>query len=237
MTLGYLAQQIELAGDAEATVLTHAQRSTGLSEAKTRALLGRFLFSGEEVAKALSALSGGEARRLALAILTNTDANLLILDEPTNHLDLESREALEDALIGFEGTVLLISHDRALLEAVGSRTIVIEDHRLRSHGGGWAEYRAAVEAESVAPSKSRERRRPASGPSKNRIADAERLEREVEAAEAAFRSLEDELADPSRWTDPGRAAESSRRHERARRELDDLYARWERALERAAGSS
>ena len=77
---------------------SHAQHATGLSEAKTRALLGRFLFSGEDVQKRLADISGGEAQRLALALLTHSDANLLILDEPTNHLDVESREALEDAL-------------------------------------------------------------------------------------------------------------------------------------------
>ena len=243
--LGYLAQHTELNPAGGTTVLSHAQRATGLSEAKTRALLGRFLFSGDDVTKAVADLSGGESRRLALAILTSSEANLLILDEPTNHLDLESREALEDALTAFGGTVLLISHDRALLEAVGARTIVIEERLLRSHGGGWAEYRAEVdsariERESAArrAKRGREASKPA-GPSKNRLADAARLEREVEAAEAALQALEDELADPARWTDPHRAAESSARHERARRELDDLYARWERALGRVedAGGS
>ncbi len=234
VVLGYLSQHTEVEGPGAATVLAHAQAATGLSEARTRSLLGRFLFSGDEVKKSLTDLSGGESRRLALALLTSSDANLLVLDEPTNHLDLESREALEDALIAFTGTVLLISHDRALLEAVGSRTIVIEDGRLRSHAGGWAEYRAAV-AESERPAARRSEgheRRSAPGPSKNRIADAERLEREVEAAEASFRELEDELADPAHWSDPGRAAKATDRHERARRELDELYARWERASER-----
>ena len=80
------------------TVLAHAQHRTGLSEAKTRALLGRFLFSGEDALKPLAGISGGEAQRLALALLVSSDANLLVLDEPTNHLDVESREALEDAL-------------------------------------------------------------------------------------------------------------------------------------------
>jgi ATP-binding cassette, subfamily F, member 3 len=233
--LGYLAQHTELDAPARATVLSHAQGATGLSEARTRALLGRFLFSGEEVAKSLADLSGGESRRLALAILTSSNANLLILDEPTNHLDLESREALEDALTGFPGTVLLISHDRALLEAVGSRTIVIEDGRLRSHHGGWAEYRSGVEREREAIGRrAKKRRRPPkeARPSKNRLAYAARAEREVEAAEAAFRALEDELADPGLWADPRRAADSTARHERARRELEQLYERWERALGR-----
>ncbi len=240
--LGYLSQHADLGAAPELTVLAHAQRSTGLSEARTRALLGRFLFSGREVEKTLRDISGGEARRLALAILTSSDANLLILDEPTNHLDTESREALEEALVRFDGTLLLISHDRALLEAVGSRTVAIEERRLRSYSSGWAEYRAATEpvrgdsapSEDEPPASrskpSQGRRRP-SGPSKNRRARLERLEREVEKAEAALAALEEELADPSQWADPRRSAESTRRHERARRELDTAIERWTEAAE------
>ena len=111
-------------------MLEAAQRATGLTPNKARALLGRFLFSGEEAEKPLAGLSGGERRRLTLAILVSSGANVLILDEPTNHLDLESREALEDALRSFEGSVLLVSHDRALLDAVGSRTVAVEDETL-----------------------------------------------------------------------------------------------------------
>jgi ATP-binding cassette subfamily F protein 3 len=218
------------------TLLAYAQRETGLSEAKTRALLGRFLFSGEETQKRLVDVSGGEAQRMALALLTSSDANLLILDEPTNHLDVESREALEDALTGFAGTVLLVSHDRALLEAVGRRTIVIEGGSLRSHDGGWAEYRSSVEAERTAARASARSGRPprravAKGPSKNRKVKLDRLEDEVEAAEAAFRRLEDELADAVHWSSPERSARSSARHEKARAKLDELIARWEEEAE------
>jgi ATP-binding cassette, subfamily F, member 3 len=233
LKLGYLAQHTGVGGDAGATVLAHAQRSTGLSEARTRALLGSFLFSGDEVVKRLGDLSGGEAQRLALALLTSSGANLLILDEPTNHLDLESREALEDALTAFEGTVLLISHDRALLEAVGSRTLVIYERRLRSHPGGWAEYRAAREAERERrPARPRAgaRRSTDGGPSKNRLALIERLESEVEVAQEALDELESELADPSHWSTPERSERSSSRHEEARRALDRAYADWERAM-------
>src|SRR4051812_20099540 len=137
--IGYLSQHAEELGP-DGTVLEACQRATGLTPNKARALLGRFLFSGEEAEKPLAGLSGGERRRLSLAILVHSGANLLILDEPTNHLDIESREALEDALRAFPGTVLLVSHDRALLDAVGTRTIAIEDHALRSYEGGWAEY-------------------------------------------------------------------------------------------------
>ncbi len=121
-------------------VIEAAVVHTGLTPNKARALLGRFLFSGEDAEKPLEGLSGGERRRLSLAVLVASGANVLILDEPTNHLDIESREALEDALLAFEGSLLLVSHDRALLEAVGTRTVAIDDGKLRSYEGGWQEY-------------------------------------------------------------------------------------------------
>jgi ATP-binding cassette subfamily F protein 3 len=146
VNVGYLSQHAEelgAGGPAGQSVVEAAQRATGLTPNKARALLGRFMFSGEEAEKPLEGLSGGERRRLSLAILMNgtpDPPNVLILDEPTNHLDLESREALEDALSTFEGALLLVSHDRALLDAVGTRTVAIEDAALRSFLGGWPEY-------------------------------------------------------------------------------------------------
>src|SRR5207237_4257112 len=123
------------------SVLDAAQSATGLPRPQAQALLGRFLFSGwGEHEKAISALSGGERRRLALALVVASGANFLLLDEPTNHLDLESREALEAALEAFPGTVLLVSHDRAVLDAVATRTIAVEERGLRSYDGGWADY-------------------------------------------------------------------------------------------------
>ncbi len=145
--VGYLSQhadELGAGGPPSQSVLDAAQRATGLTPNKARALLGRFLFSGEEAEKPLAGLSGGERRRLSLAVLVHSGANVLILDEPTNHLDIESREALEDALRAFQGAVLLVSHDRALLDAVGTRTIAVEGpthaRALRSYEGGWPEY-------------------------------------------------------------------------------------------------
>jgi ATP-binding cassette, subfamily F, member 3 len=146
VTVGYLSQHAEelgAGGSPGQSVVEAAARATGLTPGKARALLGRFLFSGEDADKPLEGLSGGERRRLSLAILMNgtpNPPNVLILDEPTNHLDIESREALEDALSSFEGALLLVSHDRALLDAVGTRTVAIEDGSLRSFLGGWPEY-------------------------------------------------------------------------------------------------
>ncbi len=237
VTVGLLSQHADELGEA-GTVVEAAQRATKLTPNKARALLGRFLFSGEEADKPLAALSGGERRRLALAVLVHSGANVLVLDEPTNHLDLDSREALEDALRAFSGSVLLVSHDRALLDAVGTRTIAVEDGTLRSYSGGWAEY-LRVRAERLASNGGRSgvgsggavsgrgRSRPA-GPSKNQLRRREELERRIEEAEAALAAVEDELGDPSAWADPARAASSSERHEAARRAVDSLYAEWER---------
>ena len=108
--IGLLSQHADELGAKDArTVLEAAQRTTGLKPNEARSLLGRFLFSVEAAEKPLDGLSGGERRRLSLAILVHSGANVLVLDEPTNHLDLESREALEAALQAFEGAVLLLS--------------------------------------------------------------------------------------------------------------------------------
>jgi ATP-binding cassette subfamily F protein 3 len=141
--VGYLSQhadELGAGGEQGQSVLDATQRETGLNQGKARALLGRFLFSGEDAEKPLAGLSGGERRRLSLAVLVHSGANVLILDEPTNHLDIESREALEDALRAFTGAVLLVSHDRALLDAVGTRTVAVERRALHSYEGGWPEY-------------------------------------------------------------------------------------------------
>jgi ATP-binding cassette subfamily F protein 3 len=219
--------------DRRGTALDAAQQATGLTPGKARALLGRFLFSGDDAQKEVSVLSGGELRRLSLAILVASGANFLILDEPTNHLDLESREALEDALRSFEGTVLLVSHDRALLDAVGTRTIAVEDGKLRSYEGGWADYvrmreeRAAREPAAPAAPKGNGRRRAGQSAkpavSKNTKRRIVTLERDIAQAEAALAKVEDELADPGAWATPEDSERASARHRAAKRAVDALY--------------
>jgi ATP-binding cassette subfamily F protein 3 len=232
------AEELELltkatSGHGAGTVLEATQRATKLKPNDARALLGQFLFGGEAAEKPVAGLSGGERRRLSLAILVHSGANVLILDEPTNHLDLESREALEAALQAFKGSVLLVSHDRALLDAVGTRTVAVEDGTLHSYVGGWPEYvRVRVERQEaeVQAKRAKPKLEPApkpAGQSKNQRRRAERIEAEIEAAEATLKQIEEELADPSAWNDPRSAAKSTRRHEQAKRALQDLYAEWE----------
>ena len=233
--LGYLSQHADTAAG-EGTVLDAAQRETGLAGPKARTLLGGFLFSGADAEKQLSDISGGEQRRLSLAILVASGANVLVLDEPTNHLDIESREALEDALTEYEGAVVLISHDRALLEAVGSRTLVCEDGELQSHDSGWAEYqRRRDERESAASAAAKAAtakgggRYSATRPAQKAAKKAARLEQRIERAETELREVEEELADPAAWASPSGAERAEKRHREAKQAIDDLMRQWEDA--------
>ncbi|MFN2471461.1 MAG: ribosomal protection-like ABC-F family protein [Gaiellaceae bacterium] len=229
----YFSQQ-EAELDTRGTVLQCVQRATGLRRPDAQKLLGRFLFSGwDEQEKQVAVLSGGERRRLALALIVASGANFLVVDEPTNHLDLESREALEAALEAFPGTVLLVSHDRALLDAVAERTLAVEDGTLRPYDGGWAEYvrrreeqaqAQAYEAPTAPLSRRRERPQPTRPPAPNEL---ELVEAEISAREADVARLERELADD--WTNVERLAA----HRRAREELQALLSRWEQLFERA----
>jgi ATP-binding cassette subfamily F protein 3 len=225
--VGYFAQHtVDL--DERGSALECVQRATGLDRPTAQTLLGRFLFSGWEAhAKPVTVLSGGERRRLALAILVASGANFLVLDEPTNHLDLESREALEAALEAFPGTVLLVSHDRALVDAVAERTAAIEGQTLQVYPGGWADYVRArsAAAESEEPPRKEAKPRPRLTP---RDRDPlEEIEAEIEAQEEIVAKLEAELAVD--WSDAERIAA----HKSARDELQALLARWEALVDRA----
>jgi ATP-binding cassette subfamily F protein 3 len=232
----YFSQQgTEL--DERGSVLDCAQRATGLQRPQAQTLLGRFLFSGWEVhERPVTALSGGERRRLSLALLVASGANFLVLDEPTNHLDLESREALEEALEAFPGTVLLVSHDRAVLDAVARRTLAIEDGTVRSYDGGWADYARLVSERAVPRGQTlgqtpdtAKRGEKASPPTPTkRPRGLVELEAEIEAKERDVAELERTLA--ADWADVDAAAA----YRRAREELEGLISRWEQLFEQTS---
>jgi len=227
-TAYFSQQEIEL--DERGSVLECTQGATGLRRPEAQALLGRFLFSGwEEHEKPVAVLSGGERRRLALALVVASGANFLILDEPTNHLDLESREALEAALEAFPGTILLVSHDRAVLDAVAERILAVEDGAIRSYDGSWAEYvRAREERAAPIPEiKPKAVRQPktADRPQTKRPSQLELLEAEIERREEALAELEQRLA--ADWADVDALAA----HRRARDELQELLSRWEQVFD------
>ena len=226
----YFSQhEVEL--DERGSVLDCAQRATGLPRPQAQNLLGRFLFSGwEQHEKPVTALSGGERRRLALALVVASGANVLVLDEPTNHLDLESREALEAALDAFPGTVLLVSHDRALLDAVAQRLLAIEEMAINSYEGGWAEYaQRRAEPPEAPPQQARPRKEKPKPqrPRAQRPSELERLEGEISQQEETVAALERRLSED--WSDVSTLAA----HRSARDELQGLISRWERLFEEA----
>ena len=231
---GYYSQQsLELPEGLR--VIDALASGTKLTGPQARTLLGRFLFSGEEVEKPVAALSGGERRRLALLRTVVSGANFLILDEPTNHLDIESREALEDALLAFPGTLLFVSHDRALIEALATRTLSIEAGRLVARDGGFGDYargHAPPPPEPAKPSKQKQatKPRPASEPRPSQRAAREtaKLERAIAKLEEELGALETRLSQPDEYEDDSAVAEDGTRHQELQKELAYLYREWER---------
>jgi ATP-binding cassette subfamily F protein 3 len=225
--------------DERGSVLECVQSMTGLRRPEAQNLLGRFLFSGWEAHdKPVTVLSGGERRRLALAVVVASGANFLVLDEPTNHLDLESREALESALENFPATVLLVSHDRALLDAVAERTLAIEDGQVRSYDGGWADYVRASELWTKSSSvgappvsdtglKTPQRKPRPERPKPKGPSPLDRIEAEIAAKEEVVADLERRLAED--WGN----VELRAAHRAARDELQGLLDRWETMFDQA----
>jgi ATP-binding cassette subfamily F protein 3 len=135
----------------EDTVLDSVWAEKPQAEAgELRSYLGRYLFSGDDVFKSVSALSGGEKSRLALARILLLPANFLILDEPTNHLDIPSCERLEEALSEYDGAALIISHDRHFLDSTVTRIFALENGKLRPFDGNYSDYAAAIAREEQA---------------------------------------------------------------------------------------
>jgi ATP-binding cassette, subfamily F, member 3 len=233
-----------------------AEAAPSLTDPELRTHLGRFLFSGDEQGARVGDLSGGEQARVALARITLQRANLLLLDEPTNHLDIESREVLEEALEGYEGTVILISHDRAMLSSTSTRVWAWEDGRFVDYPGGfddWLEWSARRKAEAAATASLARAAEPkpassASGDgakpalSKNEVRRRERemeeLEGRIQALEGRIGEIESALANPALYAagaDPARPAALAAERDAARSALADAYAAWERVGEELAG--
>lgn len=168
--IGYYAQGHD-ALNWNATVLEELTRaSPTLGEAAARTLLGRFLFSGDDVFKRVGDLSGGERSRVALAQLTLLPGNLLILDEPTNHLDIGAREALEGVLKEYPGAILFVSHDRYFIDALADKVWHVEQGRIREYLGGYSDFVAAREAAAAVSSEAQAARAPAPPPTAARPA-------------------------------------------------------------------
>jgi ATP-binding cassette, subfamily F, member 3 len=236
VTLAYQDQQLARLDDHK-TTLQEAMDATGFDAPEARDLLGAFLFSGEDVFKKVRSLSGGERNRLSLAEIVVSGANMLLLDEPTNNLDIPAREALEDALLEYRGTMFFISHDRYFLRKLATRVVDLEGRKLRNYLGGYDYYRSHRRLdEAPKGGKGRQRRRVRPGQSKEQGILATRLvavEGEIDATERRVARLEKELATSELYSDSKRSSEVVKEHRQLKGVLDGLYADWGTLLEEA----
>lgn len=232
--------------DPHKTVLEEIMdRYPRLSEQQARSVLGAVLLTGENVFKPISVLSGGERAKLCFAIMALNRGNVLVLDEPTNHLDLSTKEVLEDALAEFGGTIILVSHDRYLLNKVASRIIEIKHDEVNSYEGNFdayseavnaarqlkmqseAEIKRAEEEKAYKENKARQYRS-----KEQRAADAQKrncireLEKEIEDTEVLIFELENAISDPEIASDYSKMSEKCKELEEAKTALDQKMDEW-----------
>jgi len=235
--VGYLVQaHADL--DLDQTVLETVLDAKDIKVAQARNHLGRFLFSGDDVFKKVGDLSGGERSRVALARLTLQNPNFLILDEPTNHLDIASQEILESVLLEFNGTVLLVSHDRYLIQALATQIWELENGQLRVYRGDYDEYlqekqrqRAASQAESTQRQKlsspARRKERAVRQERERRAQRAVELEGEIATLEDRLAALTEALAEASATQQLDRVRLLGVEYDQAAQDLEKLMAEWE----------
>ena len=232
--------------DPHKTVLEEIMdRYPRLSEQQARSVLGAVLLTGENVFKPISVLSGGERAKLCFAIMALNRGNVLVLDEPTNHLDLSTKEVLEDALAEFGGTIILVSHDRYLLNKVASRIIEIKHDEVNSYEGNFDAYSEAVNAarqlkmqseaeikraeeekaykENKAKQYRSKEQRAADAQKRNRIRE---LEKEIEDTEVLIFELENAISDPEIASDYSKMSEKCKELEEAKTALDQNMDEW-----------
>ena len=228
--LGYLAQAHEGLDNAK-TILDEILEVRNLPLEKARSFLGRFLFSGDDVFKLIGDLSGGERSRVALAKLTLEGANFLLLDEPTNYLDIASQEILEEVLADFNGTILFVSHDRYLINALATQVWAIEDGKLRVYDGNYSDYE---EQKRKTEGKKEERKRGKGERRKRRkeetvVGRTAELEEDIAILEAQLASLGEELVAASAAQDIESLRELGLEYQRVDEELQRLLAQWAEA--------
>lgn len=229
--------------DHEQTVLNELMEHSGMLIPAARNYLGRFLFSGDDVYKPIKLLSGGERGRLALGLLAFEKANFLLMDEPTNHLDIPAQEALQSAMGEYDGTILMVSHDRYLINALATQIWELRDGKLHVYHGGYTEYLAARDASkepsaavlkkqaSEARRKEKEAVAKKQTPAEKKRSKNEqrRLERELKEAEQRVAKLESILQDATNELQVASALNDYQRIQRA----SDIYAKAESKLAEA----
>ncbi len=246
--IGYYSQT-HAGLDPERTVIDEIRQVSVLSEEGARSFLGRFLFSGGDVFKRISALSGGERSRVALARLTLQGSNFLILDEPTNHLDLQSRQFLEEVLDDFEGTLLFVSHDRYFVDSLATKIWAIEDGILIPYQGNYTDYRTRkrplvldIPSSLSVPTKASQLEK-VSKPvtpvhsngkkSRVKVRTVEDVEKEIEKAETQVKLIEERLSAAALKADAVQLQQLSDEYEQAREHVDELLREWEQLADTA----
>lgn len=254
--IGYFSQSYERL-DPKQTLLENFVMEYGFTEERTRSMLGGMLFHGDDVFKEIGTLSGGQKARLVLLKLVLDGANCLVLDEPTNHLDIMAREAVEAALTAFDGTVLVVSHDRYFINEVADRIWEIEDGQLKDYKGNYDFYlaekqkaaAAAAEAEAMAASAQENVKQKADNKAqaqpvkaadkKQRYSPEEaarllpKVELSIREQEAMMKLLEVQMADPANHEDPAHSAAMAAEHDAYEQKIAELMEKWELLMEAA----
>ncbi len=256
VSIAYFAQhQAEELDPRKDVLQTLDEVATGEIRKRLRTLLGSFLFKGDDVFKRVSVLSGGEKSRLALAKMLLQPGNLIVLDEPTNHLDMRSKAVLMDALLDFEGSIVVVSHDRDFLDPLVTKVVEFRGGSIRAFPGNVSEYLERVEGEGRpetgdrkpedAPSSRERKRREADErqaryekvkPLKIRL---EKIERTIAQKEKRKAEIEAVMADPGFYKNGEKVKEVTGEHKAIEKELTEAYHRWNdisRELENSEGS-
>ena len=217
-----------------------------LTETQIRNMLAAFLFTGDDVFKVISSLSGGERGRVSLAKLMLSEANFLILDEPTNHLDIASKEILEEALNSYTGTVLYVSHDRYFINQTATRILDLTNQSVVNYIGDYDYYlekkeeltekyapttqQAAAEIQDEAPSEGKltwQQQKEEQARRRKQENELKKVEKRIEELETRDKEIDDTLVLPDVCTNVGRCAELSREKDKIQAELEELYEKWE----------
>ena len=237
--VGYYDQTIGDLHDEKTVFQEVSDAYPKLGNTAVRTALGAFLFRGDDVFKEISVLSGGERARVALTKLMLSGANLLILDEPTNHLDIPSKEALEYALLSYDGTLLAVSHDRYFINRLADRILELNQHGVTSVTGNYDDYLAfcarrvptppCVSHEPFAAPKENEyvKKKAEQAAARKKQARLSRIESEISENEAAMEALSQQFSDPCVASDYARVAELSAQIEELKRVTESLYEEWE----------
>ena len=217
-----------------------------LTETQIRNMLAAFLFTGDDVFKVISSLSGGERGRVSLAKLMLSEANFLILDEPTNHLDIASKEILEEALNSYTGTVLYVSHDRYFINQTATRILDLTNQSVVNYIGDYDYYlekkeeltekyaptaqEATEEAKEETPSEGKltwQQQKEEQARKRKQENELKKVEKRIEELETRDKEIDDTLVLPDVCTNVGRCAELSREKDKIQEELEELYEKWE----------